>query len=169
MGWPDVELKCQSVHLLQFFWPQTASITMEVKNNHAHLTTQRILNKFIKINFSVGCMVWPWCCLFQDWLPVKILMRYFDLLAEECYFVSKIVLTNYIWEKIVLVIEKTLLKFEAKGQELANFLEITRTIYSKKEMSVQFLNQNALLTYSWRFLSFKILDQFEFKSEKNGI
>ena len=38
---------------------------MEVKNNYAHVTTQRILNKFIEINFSVGCMVWLWCCLFQ--------------------------------------------------------------------------------------------------------
>ena len=41
------------------FWPLTASITMEVKNNHAHVTTPRILNKFIEINFYVGCMVWP--------------------------------------------------------------------------------------------------------------
>ena len=48
---------------------------MEVRNNYAHVTTQRILNKFIEIHFSVGCMVWPWCCLFQDWLPVKILMK----------------------------------------------------------------------------------------------
>ena len=43
------------------------------------VTTQRILNKFIEIHFSVGCMVWPWCCLltlFQPELPVKILMRY---------------------------------------------------------------------------------------------
>ena len=39
------------------FWPLTASITLEVKNNHAHVTTQRILNKFIEIKFSVGCMV----------------------------------------------------------------------------------------------------------------
>ena len=30
---------------------------MEVKNNHAYVTTQRILNKFIKMNSSVGCMV----------------------------------------------------------------------------------------------------------------
>ena len=44
---------------------------MEVKNNYAHVTIQRILNKFIEINFSFGCMVWPWCCLFQDLLPVK--------------------------------------------------------------------------------------------------
>ena len=49
---------------------------MEVKNNHAHVTTQRILNKFIEINFYVGCMVWPWWCLFQHGLSVKILIRY---------------------------------------------------------------------------------------------
>ena len=47
------------------FWPITASITSEVINDHALVTTQRILNKFIEVNFSVGCMVWPWCCLFQ--------------------------------------------------------------------------------------------------------
>ena len=42
----------------------------------AHVTTLRILNRFIQINFSVGCMVWPWCWLFQDRLPVKILIRW---------------------------------------------------------------------------------------------
>ena len=42
------------------FRPLTAFITMDVKDNHAHVTTQRILNKFIDINFSLGCMVWPW-------------------------------------------------------------------------------------------------------------
>ena len=35
------------------------------QKNHAHVTTQRILNKFIGIKFSIGCMVWPRCCLFQ--------------------------------------------------------------------------------------------------------
>ena len=29
------------------------------------VTTQRILNKFLRLNFSVGWMVWPWSCLFQ--------------------------------------------------------------------------------------------------------
>ena len=29
------------------FWPLIASMTPEVKRNHAHVTTQRILNKFI--------------------------------------------------------------------------------------------------------------------------
>ena len=40
----------------------------------AHVTTQRILNKFIEMNFSVGCMVWLWCCLIQDGLPLKLLI-----------------------------------------------------------------------------------------------
>ena len=44
---------------------------MEVKNNHAHVTTQRILNKFMEINFSVGCMVWLWWCLFQPMTTSK--------------------------------------------------------------------------------------------------
>ena len=32
----------QSVHSLDCFWPLTASIIMEVKNNYAHVTIQRI-------------------------------------------------------------------------------------------------------------------------------
>ena len=49
--------QCQSVWSLYGVWPLTAS--MEVKNNHAHVTTHRILNKFIGMKFSIGCMVWP--------------------------------------------------------------------------------------------------------------
>ena len=41
------------------------------KNNH---------DQFIATKFSVGCMVWPWSCLFQSKLPVKILIR-LDVLA----------------------------------------------------------------------------------------
>ena len=51
--------ECQSVRLLKFFWPLTDFITLKVKNNYAHVTTQRILNKFIDIKFSAGCVVWP--------------------------------------------------------------------------------------------------------------
>ena len=57
---------------------------MEVKNNYAHVTTQRILNKVIETNFSVGFMV----CLdavyfnFQPKLPVKILMRLCLIIAQ---------------------------------------------------------------------------------------
>jgi hypothetical protein len=41
------------------FWLLTAFMSSEVKNDYARVTTQRILNKFIEVNFSVGCMVWP--------------------------------------------------------------------------------------------------------------
>ena len=70
---------------------------MEVKNNHAHVTTQRILNKFIEINFSVGCMVWPWCCLFWPELPVMILMRWkISVKLHNLNFVIK-------WESIQIL------------------------------------------------------------------
>ena len=79
----NVKTKCSPIneisHIIKPLW--LVSRTMEVKNNYAHVTTQRILNKFIGINFSVGCMVWPWCCLFQPELPVKILMR---LILQAC-------------------------------------------------------------------------------------
>ena len=43
----------------------TASTTSEVKNDHAHAITQGICNKFIEVNFCVGCMVSQPNCLFQ--------------------------------------------------------------------------------------------------------
>ena len=39
------------------FWPLTASMTSEVKNNYAYYIPQDICNKFIEVNFFVGCMV----------------------------------------------------------------------------------------------------------------
>ena len=39
------------------FWPLAASITSEAKINYAYVTTQGICNKFIEVNFCVGCMV----------------------------------------------------------------------------------------------------------------
>ena len=39
------------------FWPLTASTTSEVNNDQTHVNTQNICNKFIEINFFVGCMV----------------------------------------------------------------------------------------------------------------
>ena len=51
---PNIKLECQSVRLQYSVWPLTASITMDVKNNYAQVTTQRILNAFIKINVSFG-------------------------------------------------------------------------------------------------------------------
>ena len=39
------------------FWPLTAFMRSEVKNAYAHVITQGICNKFIEVNFCVGCMV----------------------------------------------------------------------------------------------------------------
>ena len=92
------------------FWPLTASITLEVKNNHAYVTTQRILNKFIEINFLVGSMVWPWWCLFQHWLPAKILIRIPTVQFKNSFLyilttfslkcTNKIASNDYIFQKI---------------------------------------------------------------------
>ena len=40
------------------FWPLTASMTSEVKNNYAYVIKKYICNRFIEVNFCVGCMVW---------------------------------------------------------------------------------------------------------------
>ena len=39
------------------FWPPTAFMTSEVKNNYAYVIMEDICNKFIEVNFSVGCKV----------------------------------------------------------------------------------------------------------------
>ena len=43
--------------------PLTASTTSEVKNDHAHVITQGICNKFIEVNFCLGCMASQPKCL----------------------------------------------------------------------------------------------------------
>jgi hypothetical protein len=48
------------------FWPLTAFMRSEVKNDRAHVITQGICNKFNKVNFFVGCMVSQPNCPFQD-------------------------------------------------------------------------------------------------------
>ena len=70
VGWTECWVIFQSVRLLYGVWPLAAS--MEVKNNHAHVTTPIILYKFIEVNFSVGCTVWLWCCQFQDLTTISL-------------------------------------------------------------------------------------------------
>ena len=61
------------------FWPLTASMTSEVKNNYAYVIMQDIYDKFIEMDFCVGFMVsWP-NCLFQDWTFVKYWWDYENL------------------------------------------------------------------------------------------
>ena len=63
--------------LRKVFGLLTASIPSPVKNNYKHVTMGGILNKIIKIKFSVRCMVWLWCRLFQVPQPLNILTRLF--------------------------------------------------------------------------------------------
>ena len=51
------------------FWPLTASITLEVKNNLAHVTTQRILNK-LKSTFQWNAQR----CVLPVSFPVDLLL-----------------------------------------------------------------------------------------------
>ena len=44
------------------------------------LQYKNILNKFIGIKFSIGCMVWLWCCLIQDSPTMSLKIR--DLLSD---------------------------------------------------------------------------------------
>ena len=67
------------------FWPLTASMTSEVKKNHAHVYPYRNLKNFSEINFSIGPMVWPWIALsvHQDILGLLIRWNFFSLLNDS--------------------------------------------------------------------------------------
>ena len=72
------------IYYFILFWPLAASMRSEVKNDYANDTMQAILNKIIELKFSLECVTWLWCWLFQLWLPVKILIRW------ECFFLSNL-------------------------------------------------------------------------------
>ena len=59
--------------------------------------------------------------------------------------------SDLLWEKIVVVIEKKLLKFESESRELANILRSLEQFIQIEKRSEQFVLQNPFLTYSWRF------------------
>ena len=52
---------------------------------------EQILNRFIEFNFSVWCMVWLWCCVFQSGLPVKLLLRYWIMWIKKRFFFSYLI------------------------------------------------------------------------------
>ena len=90
MGWTECWVIFQSVRLLYGVWPLAAS--MEVKNNHAHVTTPIILYKFIEVNFSVGCTVWLWCCQFQDLTTISlksVLIEVFSGSSVQCHMTMR--------------------------------------------------------------------------------
>ena len=57
------------------FRPLSASTTSEVKNYHAHVITKDICNKFIELNFCVGCMVSQPNCLFQCYTTIYLINK----------------------------------------------------------------------------------------------
>ena len=70
-------------------WPLIASITWEVKNDHAHVIMQDICNKFIEINFCVGCMVSQPNCLQQRLTTMSLInriLRNYLMCREAIYF-----------------------------------------------------------------------------------
>ena len=63
--------------------------------------------------------------------------------------------------------QEHLLKFEAEGQEFANSFRIIEKFIQTVMGQNNFWQQNAFLTYSWRFLRSKKLEKLEFKLVKN--
>ena len=63
VGWTEHWVECQRVHSLQHFWPLTASITMEVKNNYTQreITLRDSLQKFITLHKARSVYLWGWC------------------------------------------------------------------------------------------------------------
>ena len=57
------------------FWPLTASMTSEVKNNNAYVITLNICNKFIEVNFCVRCMVSQPNRLWQDLTTMPLINK----------------------------------------------------------------------------------------------
>ena len=56
-------------------WPLTASTALEVKNDHARVIKQGVSNKFIEVDFCVGCMVSQPNRLLHHQLPCLLSIR----------------------------------------------------------------------------------------------
>ena len=55
------------------FWPLTASMTSEVKKNHAHVYPYRKLSTSY---FSIGSTVWPWIAVWVCQDILRLLIRF---------------------------------------------------------------------------------------------
>ena len=96
------------------------------------------------------------CCAIVHWV---------DILSER----NGILLPKLFWptvRKNCSSDRENILQFDVEGREFAKKFEITKIIYSRSEQSEQFWKQNAFLTWSWRFLRSKSLEQLCFKLEK---
>ena len=80
--------------------------------------------------------------------------------------------SDLMWEKIVLVIEKNLLKFKAEGREFATFLRsLEQSIQTVKGQNNLWWHDD-FLTCSWRFLIshafwLKFFSEFLFFTDSN--
>ena len=85
-----------------------------------------------------------WLCLWSYWRYRKPFRPRLVLL-----------ISNYLWIYHTFQNKLSNLQYLFERKRHCNYIpifEITRTIYSNSESSVQFLKQNAFLTCSWRFL-----------------
>ena len=62
---------------------------------------------------------------------------------------------------------KKCLKFEAEGREFSKILISLEQFFQTVKGQNNFWQWNAFLTWSWRFLRYKKLEQLDFKLEKN--
>ena len=124
---------------------------------YLHFEGKTFLRAFvIALNFSANCFSRKR----TQWLECKKGLVFLKMVF--CYQNC----SDPLWEKIVLVIEKTL---EIRGwrPRICKNFEITRTIYSNRTHQNNYWQQNAFLICSWSFLISNKLEQLEFKLEKN--
>ena len=69
------------------FWPLTASMTSEVKNNYAYVITQSICNNFIEVNFCMGPMVLEPNRLFQHSTTMSLINKILSLVTYFSYII----------------------------------------------------------------------------------
>ena len=85
-GWNPKEKRNSSKKWLHsFFWG--------LRLFWDHVITQDICNRFIEIEFFVGCMACPWLCLLHHQLAVKLLISYFSF-QTTCLFIMRILPYN---------------------------------------------------------------------------
>ena len=74
-----------------YSWPPTASMTSEVKNNYAYVVTQDICNKFIEVNFCVGCMVSKPNRLLQRWTIMALINKIMKGVHQNLHSIDSLI------------------------------------------------------------------------------
>ena len=74
----ELRIDIQNKKWTHFFW------RMEADFFWSYVIMKDICNKFIELKFSIGCMVWPWCRIFQIPRPCLFLIG----LAKSIFFLT---------------------------------------------------------------------------------